>query len=236
MDFEPAGADEGRAISYLLLASATPAYGSDGEKAGTVKKVLCEPEQDIFDGLVLACPFGDRYVPGECVAAIHERGVDLSITCAEVAALPAPRSQRAVKWDLDQPPPRLWEEIERWLVEHLPERHQARDVSLRRAQERLAERDRALRLARDNPQLALELGIGRPDLPSAEHGYVVDVNHAPLAVISTLPGVDQRLAEKIIDARERIAGFASLEDLGMVLDLPGGEVERLRGHAVFLPG
>jgi hypothetical protein len=37
---DTAGMDEGPPISYLLLARATPVYGSDGEAAGKVKKVL----------------------------------------------------------------------------------------------------------------------------------------------------------------------------------------------------
>ena len=81
----------------------------------------------------------------------------------------------------------------------------------------------------------MEAGIGRPDLPGADHGYVVDINHAALGVIGTLPGLDERLARQIAEARDRISGFASLEELGMVVDLTGDEVERLRGHVVFLP-
>ena len=227
--------DEGPPSSYLLLARDTSVYGSDGQTAGTVKKVLCEPAADIFDGLVLATPDGSRYVPAQHVAAIHARGVDLSIPCAEVANLPMPENRRPVKWDLDQPPPHLWEEIAEWLLEHLPHPHPARDDRLQEARERLAERERAVELARENPQLALEAGIGRPDIPGADHGGVVDMNHAPAQVIEALPGLDERLAKQILEARDRISGFASLEDLGMVLDLPGDEVERLRGRVVFLP-
>jgi DNA uptake protein ComE-like DNA-binding protein len=227
--------DEGSPVSYLLLARATPVYGSDGEAAGLVKKVLCEPAADIFDGLLLATPYGNRYIPAERVAAIHERGVDLSITCAEVADSPPPRPPPRVKWDLDEPPARLWHEIQSWLLEHLPHQHPARDVRLQRARERLANRAGALRLARENPELALEVGVGRPDLPGADHGGVVDMNHAPVAAIKSLPGLDEHLAHRILDTRGRVSGFASLEDLGMVLDLPGDQVERLRGHVVFLP-
>jgi hypothetical protein len=35
--------------------------------------------------------------------------------------------------------------------------------------------------------------------------------------------------------RERVDGFASLEDFGTVLDSPGNQVEDLRHHVVFLP-
>ena len=45
--------DEGPPSSYLLLAKDTPVFGSDGSVAGKVKEVLCDPGDDIFDGLVL---------------------------------------------------------------------------------------------------------------------------------------------------------------------------------------
>src|SRR4030081_1961170 len=102
--------EEGAPSSYLLLARATPVYGCDGATAGNVKKILCEPANDIFDGLVLATPYGDRYVPADRVVAIHERGVDLSVTCTEVAELPAPGHGPRIKWDFEEPPPRLWED------------------------------------------------------------------------------------------------------------------------------
>lgn len=228
--------DERPPISYLLLARATPVYGSDGHPAGKVKKVLCEPAADIFDGLVLGTLDGDRYVPAEHVAAIHARGVDLSISCAEVVELPIPKHRPRVKFDLDRPPPRLWEEIEGWLIEHLSHQHPARDAHLRQARERLVNRERSLKLACDNPRLALEVGIGRPDIRGAEHGDVVDINHVPVEVITALPGLDDGLARQIVDTRDRMSGFGSLEDLGMVLDLPGDLVEELRGRVVFLPG
>jgi hypothetical protein len=68
--------DEGRPVSYLLLARSTPVYASGGEVVGRVRKVLCEPAADIFDGLELDGVDGRRYVPAEHVASIHERGVD----------------------------------------------------------------------------------------------------------------------------------------------------------------
>jgi len=163
----------------------------------------------LFDGLVLGTSDGNRYVP-EHVVAIHASGVDLSITCAEVAGLPVPDRRPRVRWDVDQPRPCLWEEIESWLLEHLPHEHRARDARLRQARERLADRERALKLARDDPDLAIEVGTGRPDLPGADHRGVVDVNHAPAQVIQTLPGVGDRLADQIIDARDRVGGFASV--------------------------
>lgn len=103
------------------------------------------------------------------------------------------------------------------------------------AEERLAERERARKLAREDPALALEAGIGRPDLPNAQSAGLADLNNAPATVIARLPGVDDALAQQIVRARNETHGFSSVEDLGVALDLDGNLVEDLRGCVVFLP-
>jgi hypothetical protein len=103
------------------------------------------------------------------------------------------------------------------------------------ARERLERRDQARQLVREDPRLAREMGIGRPDLdPVAAAGLIV-VNSAPAAAISRLPGVDDALATEVVRVREDVDGFASLEELGMTLDLPAQIVEDVREYAVFLP-
>jgi hypothetical protein len=103
------------------------------------------------------------------------------------------------------------------------------------AETRLSERARARQLARQRPELALEMGIGRPDLPGAQDCGLVDVNNASRAALVRLPGVDRELATKIVETREQINGFASVDDLGAALDLDGNLVEDLRDRVVFLP-
>jgi hypothetical protein len=102
-------------------------------------------------------------------------------------------------------------------------------------QQRLRERERAARLARENPALAREMGIGRPDVTGAADAGLVDINNASVTALLELPGVDGDVATAIIEAREKVHGFASLEDMGAALDLDGHLVEDLRGHVVFLP-
>jgi DNA uptake protein ComE-like DNA-binding protein len=109
------------------------------------------------------------------------------------------------------------------------------DPRLKEAEQRLAQRERALRVARENPSLALEAGIGRPDVRGAFHGEVVDLNNAGAGAIAGLPGISHRLALRITSVRDRVGSFSSLEDLGLVLDADGETVERLRGLIVFLP-
>jgi hypothetical protein len=226
--------DEGAPTSYLLLAEETPVFSSDGLVVGTIREVLCEPTEDIFDGLVITTNQGDRYVPAERVASIHERGVDLELASPELTELPAPAPRRRIKFAVAEHE-RPWIEVLHWLCEHLAHVLHPGDPRIARAREHLAERNKALTLAREDPRLALEAGVGRPDLPGTFHGGVVDVNHAPAQVIASLPGFDSELAARLVATREDLDGFSSLEDLGTVLNLRGDQVEHMRDHVVFLP-
>jgi DNA uptake protein ComE-like DNA-binding protein len=103
------------------------------------------------------------------------------------------------------------------------------------ARQRMEAREEALELAREQPALALEMGIGRPDRRGAHDAGLVDVNNAPYTELAGLPGFDRKLARRVVALREELDGFSSLEDLGMTLDLPADAVEDLRGRVVFLP-
>lgn len=103
------------------------------------------------------------------------------------------------------------------------------------ARDIVATRREAQRLAHEEPAVARELGVGRPDVPGANSMGVVDVNHASAGALATLPGVDDQKAGEIVAAREEIDGFSSLEDCGGVLGLDADVVEDLRPFVVFLP-
>jgi len=103
------------------------------------------------------------------------------------------------------------------------------------AQSQLSDRATARRVAREQPQLARQLGIGRPDLRGATDAGLIDVNNAPIGALRRLPGVDSELAHRIVGERAQVRGFESLEDMGAVMDLDGSLVEGLRDVAVFLP-
>jgi DNA uptake protein ComE-like DNA-binding protein len=109
------------------------------------------------------------------------------------------------------------------------------DPRLEAAEDRLRRTELARRIAAENPRRARRLGIGRPDVSGAFHGDLVDVNHASIEAVERLPGIDKRLAGRIVGVREEIDGFSSLEDLGHVLDLPASTVDRLRDRTLFLP-
>jgi hypothetical protein len=83
--------DRGQPISYMVLSEQTPVEGRDGEEVGVVKRVLADPGSDIFDGLILDTPAGDRFVDAPQVGELFERVVVLDMTAAEAREhLPEP--------------------------------------------------------------------------------------------------------------------------------------------------
>jgi len=107
------------------------------------------------------------------------------------------------------------------------------DPALQAARTAEDRRALALELARDDPRLARAAQLGRHG--GFDEGGIVDANHAALEELADLPEVDVALARRIVEVRDQIHGFSSLEDMGMTLDLPGDLVEGLRGRLVFLP-
>ena len=94
--------DEGLPIAYEVLEPGVPVYASDGGQVGTVAHVVAAPEEDIFHGIVMHGDAGERFVPADQVAAMHERGVDLRIDRDAAAALPEPEGG-APAWRVDEP-------------------------------------------------------------------------------------------------------------------------------------
>jgi hypothetical protein len=82
--------DDDAPISYEVLERDTPVHSADGVTVGKVEVVRADLEADIFDGLEIDTRSGRRFVDADQVAAIRERGVDLKLDAAEVAALPRP--------------------------------------------------------------------------------------------------------------------------------------------------
>lgn len=104
--------DEGSPIAYLVLEKDVPVYAAGGELVGTVDHVVAAPDQDIFHGIVMRVGNGQRFVPAEQVASLHEHGVDLSIDATAAAALPEPHGAAPV-WHDTEPgaKPSLWKHI-----------------------------------------------------------------------------------------------------------------------------
>ncbi|MFC9971266.1 ComEA family DNA-binding protein [Spirillospora sp. NPDC127200] len=97
-------------------------------------------------------------------------------------------------------------------------------------------REEARELAAEDPALAHELRIGRPDLPRAyDDGGLIDVNGAPPQVLSALPGLTPELVERIVRLRRERGGFVSAEELSVDIDLPPDRLAKVAEYALFLP-
>jgi DNA uptake protein ComE-like DNA-binding protein len=97
-------------------------------------------------------------------------------------------------------------------------------------------RDEARRLLTEDPALAHELRIGRPDLPRAyDDGGLIDVNHAPAPTLGLLPGMTDELVQKVVRVREETGTFVSVEELAVDADLPPDLIHRMAEYTIFLP-
>ena len=87
--------DEGAPIAYIVLGTGVPVYAAGGEQVGTVARVLAEPNEDIFHGVIVTGPGGEREVAAADVRSLYEHGVDLAIGVDEFNALGDARSDHA---------------------------------------------------------------------------------------------------------------------------------------------
>jgi len=92
--------DDGDAISYHALRPGTPVRSSDGVHVGTVRRVLDNAREHIFDGIVVETSDGRRFIDAPEVERIFERAVVLTIPASDVHRLSVDRStpaERAMK-------------------------------------------------------------------------------------------------------------------------------------------
>jgi hypothetical protein len=82
--------DDGHAISYKVLRRGTPVRSADGVQVGTVRRVLENTRENIFDGIVVDTREGKRFGDAPEVARVAARWVTLTITADEVSQLSAP--------------------------------------------------------------------------------------------------------------------------------------------------
>jgi hypothetical protein len=97
-------------------------------------------------------------------------------------------------------------------------------------------REEAKAIVARDVDLARELRIGRPDLPRQfDDGGLVDLNHVPAPVIVQLLGLSEAEAAQVIEARDRIGGFLSAEEVIAHTDLSPPRIDGNRERLVFLP-
>jgi hypothetical protein len=84
MDTEPA-------VSYRAAVPGTPVLTRTGREIGTLEHVLGVPEEDLFDGLVVATDWGLRFVDASEVELITVRHVRSRLDDEQAARLPPPQ-------------------------------------------------------------------------------------------------------------------------------------------------
>jgi hypothetical protein len=92
----------GPPIAYTALKEGTPAYDRTGDQIGVVEHVLADEAFDIFHGLVihtLPLPGRHLYADADQVAALHERGVVLSVDAGQLHEPTERRPARAAGGD-----------------------------------------------------------------------------------------------------------------------------------------
>ena len=93
--------DDGHAISYKVLERGTPVVASDGSDVGSVREVLENVAEHIFDGLVIETPGGQRFVDAPEIARIAELRVTLTLDAEGAAGLPEKDSKGAPTFRAD---------------------------------------------------------------------------------------------------------------------------------------
>lgn len=96
-------------------------------------------------------------------------------------------------------------------------------------------REDARALAAEDPAMARELRIGRPDVPRAyDDGGLVDVNHAPPEILAALPGMTPEMVERVVRRREEHGGFVSAEEMAVDADIPPDALPMMADFTIFL--
>jgi len=96
-----------------------------------------------------------------------------------------------------------------------------------------ARRAEARVIVEQDPPLARELRIGRPDLPrSYDDGGLVDLGGAPAPVLVERCGIPPEVAAQIVDARP----YVTVDDVLTTTDVPYPLWERIRERGVVVAG
>jgi hypothetical protein len=82
--------ERGEPVSYMVLGEGTAVFSSDGQELGKVKRVLADNEADIFDGIIVDTPDGDRFVDAPNVGELYERAAVLKLSADDAQHMPEP--------------------------------------------------------------------------------------------------------------------------------------------------
>jgi hypothetical protein len=119
---------------------------------------------------------------------------------------------------------------------YFPQPKAAPELALASALAARARRTEARRIATQDPLLARDLHIGRPDLPrSYDDGGLVDLNTAPALAIAKACDLTPDLAGRIVTARDGCGGFMSVDDVFSLVDLPITTWDFIRDRGLVVP-
>ncbi|MEU4626841.1 hypothetical protein AB0G04_43535 [Actinoplanes sp. NPDC023801] len=120
----------------------------------------------------------------------------------------------------------------------VPSAAPANAMALAMAAARAQRRREAQQLVLQNPVAALELKIGRPDIPNRQYddGGLVDVNHVPAPWLQEALEVTPEQAEQIITVREQRGGFLTAgEVLVHCPSIQPARFELIRDRVIVFP-
>jgi hypothetical protein len=92
-------------VSWKVIEAGAPVIATDDEQAGSVSRVVGDPEADVFTGLAVKVGLlsGERFVPSERVRGIWADRIEVDLTKAALEALPAYEETPVVRVEPEKP-------------------------------------------------------------------------------------------------------------------------------------
>ena len=92
-------------VSWKVVEAGAEVISTGGEKAGTVSRVVGDPDADVFTGLAVKVGIlsGERLAPSERVTGIWPDRVTVNLTKAELEALPEYEETPVVRLEAEKP-------------------------------------------------------------------------------------------------------------------------------------
>jgi len=182
-------------------------------------------------------PGASSLAPGAPMPALPVRFVPAA---PYVPPSPAPHVPQSVPYRPPAPqrPYRPSATAPDWLVftSGLSRGRPASSVAVAEARARLRRRKKARQILASEPDLALELRIGRPDLSrDYDDGGLIDVNHVPVEVLVRELEIPEPDARRLVEQRETHGGFNHPEELVFYCDLTPERLNVISGRLVFVP-
>ena len=109
------------------------------------------------------------------------------------------------------------------------------DPAVARSRADQLRRAESISLVKDDPGLARDLRVGRPDLERRyDDGGLVDVNRVPVSILESYLGLSPGQAQTLVEVRDATDGFESVDDLIIRCDLPPRALDAVRDRIVTL--